>query len=145
MLKFLVEKISTHLLMLGITALTPAAAALAIIFRHELTTLVSRSTPQSLAIILVLLTLGCLALFALVIYLIPRFKYDPNIQVYRHQITGLLYCPPCRNKKPLSPLKREISGWRCTFKDCGHFYRNPDYKEPESVPQNYGPHGWMRI
>jgi hypothetical protein len=143
MLKFLAEKISTHLLTLGIAALTPAAAALAIFFRHEITTQVEQSTPQSLAILLVLLALGCLALLAWVIYLLPWFKYDPKLQVYRHRITGLLYCPPCRNKKPLSPLKHEISGWRCTFKDCGHFYKDPDYKKPEPPQQDLGPHGWM--
>lgn len=143
-MKSLFEKISAHLLTLGIGALTPAAAALAIFFRHEITTLVAQSSPQSLSIFLVLLALGCLALLAWVIYLLPWFKYDPKLQVYRHRITGLLYCPPCRNKKPLSPLKHEISGWRCPFKDCGHFYKDPDYKKPEPPqPKDSGAHSWM--
>lgn len=128
MLKFLAEKISTHLLSIGIGSLTPATAGLAIFFRQEITALVSQSEPQSLAILLVSLALGCLALLAFVLYLLPSFKYVPKLQVYQHRVTGLLYCPPCRNKKPLSPLKKEISGWRCPF--CKDFYIDPDYKDP---------------
>lgn len=144
-MKSLFEKISTHLLTLGIGALTPTAAALAIFFRHEITTLVAQSSPQSLSIFLVLLALGCLALLAWVIYLLPWFKYVPKLQVYQHRVNGLYYCPTCRNKKPLSPLRYEKTGWRCPFKECGKFYRDPDYKEPPEPPKpNLDPHtAWM--
>jgi hypothetical protein len=134
MLKFIAEKISTHLLSMLAVAMTPALAAIAIFFRTEITAQVKEASPQALAILLVTLALGCLALFAWALYLLPTFKYDPKLQVYRHRVTGLLYCPPCRNKKPLSPLKREVSGWRCTFKDCGNFYKDPDYKSPYPSP-----------
>lgn len=134
MLKSLAEKISTHLLSIGIGALTPTVAGLAIFFRHEIITLIAQSSPQSIAVLIVLLALGCLVLLACVLYLLPWFKYVPKLQVYQHRITGLLYCPPCRNKKPLSPLKKEISGWRCPFKECGQFYVDPDYKAPPPHP-----------
>ena len=131
MLKFLAEKISTHLLSILGAALTPVIAAFAILFREDLTTLVKAASPQSLATLLVLLALSCLALLAWVFYLIPSFKYVPKLQVYQYRVNGLLYCPPCRNKKPLSPLKKEVSGWRCPFKECRQFYKDPDYIKPE--------------
>ncbi len=144
MLKFLAEKISAHLLSILVVALLPTLGAFAIYFRNELTTQVQQASPQTLAIILVALALGGLALFAWVLYLLPSFKYVPKLQVYQHRVTGLLYCPPCRNKKPLSPLKKEISGWRCPFKECGQFYKDPDYKKPPEPPKpNLGPHAWM--
>jgi hypothetical protein len=144
MLKFLAEKISTHLLSIIGAALTPVVVALAIFFRQEITDLVKGADHQSLAILLVSLALACLALFAWVLYLLPSFKYVPKFQVYQHRVNGLLYCPPCRDKKPLSPLKKEISGWRCPFKECGQFYKDPDYKKPEPPPpQDLGPHRWM--
>ena len=127
-----------------VVALTPTLGALAIFFRTELMTQVQQATPQALAISLVLLALGCLALSAWVLYLLPSFKYDPKLQVYRHRVTGLLYCPSCRNKKPLSPLIKEISGWICPF-NCGHFYKDPDYKKPEPPPQeDLGKNEWMK-
>jgi hypothetical protein len=143
MLKFLAEKISTHLLSMLVIAVTPALAAVAIFFRTEITNQI-QAEPQTLAILLVVLALGCLALFAWVFYLLPSFKYLPKYQFYQHRVNGLYYCPTCRNKKPLSPLRYENTGWRCPFKECSKFYKDPDYKKPESpAQQDLGPHGWM--
>jgi hypothetical protein len=144
MLKFLAEKISTHLLSMLAVALTPALAAVAIFFRTEITDQVKQASPQTLAILLVTLALGCLVLFAWVLYLLPSFKYLPKYQFYQHRVNGLYYCPTCRNKKPLSPLRYEKTGWRCPFKECSKFYKDPDYKEPPEPPKpNLGPHAWM--
>jgi hypothetical protein len=144
MLKSLTEKISTHLLSTVVAALTSAAVALAIFFHQEITMLVKGADPQSLAILIETIAVVCFALLAWIFYLFPSFKYVPKLQVYQHRVTGLLYCPPCRTKKPLSPLKKEISGWRCPFKECGQFYKDPDYKKPPEPPKkNLGAHSWM--
>ena len=134
MLKWFAEKISTHLLSILMAALLPTLGAFAIYFRNELTTQIQQVSPQTLAILLVALTLGCLALFAWVLYLLPSFKYVPKFQVYQHRVNGLYYCPKCRDRKPLTPLKTEPSGWRCTFNDCRQWYNNPDYKAPPKPP-----------
>lgn len=129
MIRWLAEKISGQILALLLAGLTPVLGGAAIYFRHEAVTLVQQASPQILAIILVSLALGGLALFACVLYLLPSFKYIPKYQFFQHRVNGLYYCPPCRTKKPLSPLKKEISGWRCPF--CKSFYKDPDYVAPE--------------
>lgn len=144
MLKFLAEKISTHLLSMLMAAAAPALAAVAIYFRTEITEHVKQASPQALAILLVLLTAGCLALFAWALFLLPSFKYLPKYQFYQNRVNGLYYCPTCRSRKPLSPLRYEKTGWRCPFKECSKFYRDPDYREPPEPPDpNLGPHAWM--
>ena len=135
MMKWFAEKISTHLLSMLAAALLPTLGAVAIFFRTELTTQVQQASPQTLAMLLVTLALVCLALFAWVLYLLPSFKYVPKYQFYQHRINGLYYCPTCRNKKPMSPLRHERTGWRCPFKECGKFYKDPDYKEPPEPPK----------
>ena len=144
MLKWFAEKISTHMLSILVVAITPTLGALAIYFRTELMTQVQQATPQALAISLLLLALGCLTLFAWVLYLLPSFKYIPKLQIYQHRVNGLYYCPKCRNKKPLTPLKSETGGWRCTFSDCRQWYENPDYKLPDLPAQVCGPESWLR-
>lgn len=131
MLKFIAEKISTHMLSLLLASLTPIATAFAIYFRHEVVLQVQQASPEALALIIVGLGLMSLALIALSLYLIPSFKYLPKYQFYQHLLNGLYYCPTCRNKKPLSPLRYEKTGWRCPFKECGKFYKDPDYIAPE--------------
>ena len=144
MLKWFAEKISTHMLSILLVALTPALGAFAIYFRNELTTQVHQTSPQILVIILVSLALVCLALLAWGLYHFPSFKYLPKYQFYQHRVNGLYYCPPCRNKKPLSPLRYENSGWRCPFKECHAFYKDPDYKKPDPPPRpDLGPNAWM--
>ncbi len=143
-MKWFAEKISTHLLSMLLGAMTPTLAAAAIYFRTEITAQVKQAQPQTLAILLVALALGCLALSAWVLYLLPSFKYLPKYQFYQHRVNGLYFCSTCRNKKPLSPLRYEKTGWRCPFKECGKFYKDPDYKTPEPPPKkDLGPHGWM--
>lgn len=127
--------------------LMPALAGVAIYFRNEITGLVKQAEPQTLAILLVALTLGCLALFSWVLHLLPSFKYLPKYQFYQHRVNDLYYCPTCRTKKPLSPLIKQAKGWRCPFKECGKFYFDPDYKEPSKPPEppqpNFGSNGWL--
>lgn len=134
-MKYLFDKISTHLLSILAAALTPILAAIAIFFRDDITAQIKELEPQILAILLVSLALGCVALFAWVLSLLPFFKYIPKYQFYQHRFNGLYYCPTCRNKEPLSPLRYEKTGWRCPFKECHKFYKDPDYIEQQPVPE----------
>jgi len=125
MLKW-ITKVSTQLLSIVVVAVVPTLGAFAVYFRNELAIQIQQALPQTVVLILTVLTLSDLALFAWVLYLLPSFKYVPKFQVYQHRVNGLYYCPPCRNKQPLSPLKREVHGWSCPF--CSAFYKDPDYK-----------------
>ena len=125
MLKWILEKISSHYLGILLASPTVILSALSLRFHKEAETLISTLTPTQTTLILLLLTVVSLALLSLSIYLSTWFKYIPKYQFYQHRINRLYYCPPCRNKKPLSPLKKEKSGWRCPF--CKSFYKDPDY------------------
>lgn len=116
--------------------LSPTVLAVAAWAREGAIQQARELSPQSVALLLTLSIVLILALLAWVFYLLPSFKYIPKFQVYQHRINGLYYCPKCRDRKPLTPLKTEPSGWRCTFNDCRQWYNNPDYKEPPKPPTN---------
>lgn len=132
MLKSVAEKLTVHLLSKILLGLSATVSALAIWAQEGVIHIATLLSPSTIALLLVTSLVLVLLLSAWVFYLLPSFKYNSKLQVYQHRINGLLYCPPCRNKKPLSPLKREVSGWRCPFKECGKFYKDPDYIEPPS-------------
>jgi len=89
----------------GLSISTAAVTALAYTFLLDQ---VQKLTPtQVLLTISALLTLSLL-LGALVLYLLPSFKYLPKYQFFQHRVNGLYYCPPCRATKPL-PRSRKKS------------------------------------
>lgn len=143
MLKFLREHLVAPTISKVLAGLSPMALAAAIWGRETAIQVARDLTPQTIAILLALSVAVILALLAWVFYLLPSFKYLPKYQFYQHRVNGLYYCPTCRDKKPLSPLRYEKTGRRCPFKECGKFYRDPDYKEPLLSPQPSGPHAWM--
>ena len=139
MLNGLLEKISTNLLAKLAAWCIPAATVFAIALREKLVRHIEQSTPESITIAIVVLGLLFLGLAAWILYLLPSFKYIHKYQFYQHRVNGLYYCPPCRTKKPLSPLRYEKSGWRCPFKECGKFYKDPDYVTPPFNEKDYMP------
>jgi hypothetical protein len=128
MLKFISEQLASPTIAKILGALSPMALAAAIWGRETAIQAAKELSPQSVAVLLTLSVVVILALLAWAFYLLPSFRYLPKYQFCQHRVTGLYYCPPCRNKKPLSPLKKEISGWRCPF--CKDFYKDPDHKDP---------------
>lgn len=132
MWKFLSDHLASPTIAKILGALSPMALAAAIWGRETAIQVAKDLAPQTAAILLTLSVVAILALLAWVFYLLPSFRYLPKYQFYQHRITGLYYCPPCRTKKPLSPLKKEISGWRCPF--CKDFYKDPDYIAPPPGP-----------
>jgi len=142
-LKFITEKVSSRLLSILVGASLPILSSVAIYFRNELTLWIKDKDPETIAIIMITLGITCLALLAWVLYFLPSFKYIQKLQVYQHHATGFYYCPTCRDKKPLSPLRFEKAGWRCPFKECRAFYKDPDHQPPPEPPTPSGPHSWM--
>ena len=128
MWKFLSEHLASPTIAKILGALSPMALAAAIWGRETAIQAAKDLEPQTVAILLTLSVAAILALLAWILYLLPSFRYLPKYQFFQHRISGLYYCPPCRNTKPLSPLSKEISGWRCPF--CKGFYKDPDYVAP---------------
>ena len=46
---------------------------------------------------------------------------------------NIYYCPNCKSKDIMSPLKVEDTGWYCPVKDCDTFYPNEKYIRPEPI------------
>lgn len=144
MLKFLKDHLASPTIAKVLAWLSPIVLAAAAWAREGAIQLARELSPQSVALLLTLSIALILALLAWCFYLLPSFKYLPKYQFFQHRVNGLYYCSTCRDKKPLSPLRYEKTGWRCPFKDCSKFYKDPDYKEQELQPQkDLGPHGWM--
>ena len=145
MLKFLKDHLASPTIAKVLAWLSPTVLAVAVWAGEGAIQQARELSPQSLALLLTLSIVLILALLAWVFYLLPSFKYLPKYQFYQHRINGLYYCPTCRNKKPLSPLRYEKTGWRCPFKDCQKFYKDPDYQEPTEPPKpKLDPHtAWM--
>ena len=135
MLKSIVEKLTVHLLAKILIGMSATISALAIWAKEGVVHKVSTLSPSAVAILLVTGLVVVLLLSAFILYLLPSFKYIPKYQFYQHRVNGLFYCPTCRAKKPLSPLRYEKTGWRCPFKECGKFYKNPAYKAPPEPPR----------
>ncbi|MGZ4957207.1 MAG: hypothetical protein ACXV8Q_19085 [Methylobacter sp.] len=128
MLKSVVEKLTVHMLSKILLGLLALVAALAIWAHQGVILLATSLSPSVVALLLEIALALVLLLSALVFYLLPTFQYVQKYQFFQHRVTGLYYCPQCRAKNPLSPLKKEISGWRCPF--CKDFYKDPDYIDP---------------
>ncbi len=128
MLKFLQEHLASPTIAKILGLLSPTALALAIWGKEAAIQIANDLPPETIAILLTLSVVLILALLAGIFYLLPSFKYLPKYQFYQHRVNRLYYCPTCRTKKPLSPLKYEKTGWRCPF--CKDFYLNPEYIEP---------------
>lgn len=130
MWKFLSDHLASPTIAKVLALLSPAVLGVAIWAREGVIRLAQELSPQSVALLLTLSIALILVILAWVVYLIPSFKYIEKLQIYQHRVNGLYYCPKCRNKKPLTPLRQQPDGWRCTFRDCREWYKNPDYKKP---------------
>jgi uncharacterized membrane protein len=106
--------------------LTASPPALLLWFQDALKPLLSAAAPEVVLRILAGLLLTTLALLAFILLERPWLKWDET----------------CRSKKLFSPLKNEVTGWRCVV--CGTFRTDPARKAKESPPAlPQGPHSWM--
>lgn len=108
----------------GLSYAIPAMPALLLTVKGELGTWLGSRTEDSLAIgSIVLMT--CLA--ALVVYFFrtrPWLRWDEPTGTWISRLNGLRYCEACKNKSgKLSPLKNEVTGWRCM--SCRVFHIDP--------------------
>ena len=111
----------------GLSLAIPAMPALLLTVRDELGAWLGSRTEDSLAIGSIVLLI-CLA--ALLVYFFrtrPWLRWDEPTGTWISRLNGLRYCEKCRSStKTLSPLKNEVSGWRCM--SCERFYFDPARK-----------------
>ena len=107
-----------------------APPSIAIFFRESLTTYLSELSPSQLSTVTILL-LGISTLsLAWCIYLRPWLKWDEPTGTWVSRLTAFRYCAKCRATKIITPLKNEVTGWRCM--NCQHFYHDPARAHIES-------------
>lgn len=133
MLKHLLEKISEHYLVILLASPTVILSGVLISFHKQAERLISTLTPTQTTLILLLLTVVSLALLSLSIYLATWLKWDEPTGTWINRLTKLRYCAKCKAAKIVTPLKNEVTGWRCM--NCQHFFHDPSRAHIES-PKN---------
>ena len=109
-------------------ATTPSA--LVLLFQNTLLPHISALEPQeTLNLIAVLLWL-VLLLFAFIFLQHPWFKWDEPTGTWVSRVSKLRYCAKCKAAKIVTPLKNEVTGWRCM--NCQHFFHDPSRAHIES-------------
>ena len=94
---------------------------------------------QAVAALLLVTT----ASISYILFLRPWLRWDEPTGTWVSRFTAIRYCGTCRAKKITSPLKNEITGWRCVA--CGTFRTDPARKpkDPPQPPRPSGPQAWM--
>lgn len=116
----------------GLTVAIPLLPTLLLTVEDELGAWLGSRTENSLAIGSILLLI-CLA--ALGVYFIrsrPWLRWDEPTGTWISRMKGLRYCEACRNKSgKLSPLKNEVTGWRCM--SCKGFHVDPARRDLDAL------------
>lgn len=71
---------------------------------------------------------------AYILYLRPWLRWDEPTGTWISRFTNIRYCGTCRAKKIISPLKNEITGWRCVV--CTTFRTDPARKQKNHPKQH---------
>ena len=123
MLKFFQNYLASPTVAKILAWLSPMVLGAAIWAKEGVIQLAQELSPKLTATLLTLSIALVLVLVASILYLIPSFKNIPKYQFYQHRVNGLNYCPTCRNKKPLSPLRQEKTGWRWSLESVQNFIK----------------------
>lgn len=77
----------------------------------------------------VLLNIGALLLWLVLLlatFLLlqrPWLRWDEPTGTWVSRLTSFRYCAKCRAAKIVTPLKNEVTGWRCMH--CHYFFHDP--------------------
>jgi len=100
-------------------ALAPALASLA------------ESQPTAVLKVFALLLWLCLVLGAFLSLQRPWLRWDEPTGTWVSRLSSLRYCAKCKATKIITPLKNEITGWRCMH--CHNFFHDPARAHIESA------------
>lgn len=109
-------------------ATTPPATVLW--FQDTLAPYLATVTPSVLLRVIAALMLTATALLAYVTLQRPWLRWDEPTGTWVSRFTALRYCAKCRATKIVTPLKNEVTGWRCM--NCLHFFHDPARAHIES-------------
>lgn len=104
----------------------------ALILRSSIEAHLASISPELLAkgLIVLLSVIGLLG--AWVVILRPWLTWDIPTGTWVNRFSGIRYCGTCKaNKKIISPLKNEITGWRCVA--CNTFRTDPARKQNDQA------------
>jgi hypothetical protein len=107
-----------------------APPAIVLYFQNALAPYVAAQDPVVLLNGAALLLWLVLLLTILLALKRPWLRWDVPTGTWISRIDGLRYCANCRAKKIITPLKNEVTGWRCMH--CQIFYRDPERGDIES-------------
>lgn len=109
-------------------ASTPSAGVLW--FRKLLEPYIATQDPVVLLNIGALLLWLVLLLTAFLLLQNPWLRWDEPTGTWVSRLTKLRYCAKCKAVKIVTPLKNEVTGWRCMH--CLHFFHDPERANIES-------------
>ena len=110
--------------------LASAPPAFLLYFRNILTPYIEQLTPEVQLNTVVLLLWLVFLLVAFIVTQHPWLKWDEPTGTWVSRITALRYCAKCKATKIVTPLKNEVTGWRCMH--CQHFFHDPAREHIES-------------
>ena len=118
-------------------------SAFVLFFQNSLLPHISVLEPQVILNLVALLLWLVLLLFAYILLNHPWLKWDEPTGTWLSKLSKLRYCAKCKASKIITPLKNEVTGWRCM--NCQHFFIDPARKpkEPPKPPRPTGHNAWM--
>jgi len=114
--------------LLGLLGISPPAIALW--FQSNLEQYLATQTPLQLIRLLIPLLGISTLLLAWCIYQHPWLCWDEPTGTWLNRLSKLRYCAKCKAAKIVTPLKNEVTGWRCM--NCQHFFHDPSRADIES-------------
>lgn len=64
----------------------------------------------------------------------PWLRWDEPTGTWISRLSRIRYCEKCRSKKIVTPLKNEITGWRCM--SCERWYADPARRDIEPAKKS---------
>lgn len=102
-------------------ATTPSA--LVLLFQHSSVPYIKEQDPLTLLNIAALLLWIVLLLVVFIFSQHSLLRWDEPTGTWISRISALRYCAKCRAIKIVTPLKNEVTGWRCMH--CQNFFSDP--------------------
>jgi hypothetical protein len=107
----------------------------ALLLRSSLEGQLALATPEQLTTGLILLLLVLGIVLTLFILQRPSLKWDEPTGTWVSRFTAIRYCAKCKAANIVTPLKNEVTGWRCMH--CQYFFHDPARKK-EATPRDTG-------
>ena len=116
--------------------LASSPPAVVLLLQSKVTPYITAQSPELLLNVGVLLLWLVLVLSAFAVLQKPWLRWDEPTGTWVGVTSDRRYCAKCRAVKIVTPLKNEVTGWRCMH--CERFFHDPARAHVES-PRKKGP------